>query len=263
MKNKPPFQITSLILNQVATISRELEILADAQLRAISVELRRQSVIRTIQSSLAIEGNTLSVEKVSDIFDGKKVLGPIKDIQEVRNAVELYGMINEFDALSILDLKKAHGILMKGLVDQYGMWRTRGVGIFKGEEAIHMAPSAKIVPELMDNLFEFIQKDKETSWLIKACVFHYEFEFIHPFADGNGRMGRLWQQLLLMKEDPIFQAVTVESLIRKNQQQYYDVLAACDKAADSTLFIEFSLECILEALRDFKKDALLREGLQE
>jgi Fic family protein len=256
MKNKPPYRITPLVLSLIAQISREFGVLSGAKLRTVPMKLRRQNAIRSIQSSLAIEGNRLSIEQVSDIFDGKRVLGPQKDIQEVRNAIELYGLLSQLNPLSLTDFKKAHKILMQGLIDHNGVWRKGGIAVYKGAEPIHVAPQAKMVPELMDQLFEYIKKDKETSWLIKASVFHYELEFIHPFADGNGRMGRLWQQLLLMKEDAIFEILPVESLIKENQERYYDVLAACDKAADSTLFVEFSLECILKALREFTQSSV-------
>jgi len=256
MKNKPPFQITSLILNLSIEIARELGMLSGAKLHAMPVKLRRQNAIKSIQASLAIEGNTLSEEQVTAIFEGKRVLGPIKDIKEVLNAIEVYNMLSQFNPVSIADFKKAHKMLMQELIGENGMWRKSGVAVYKGKKAIHVAPPAKIVPELMDKLFDYIKKDKETSWLIKACVFHYELEFIHPFADGNGRMGRLWQQVLLKQEDPVFGFLPVESLIRENQKRYYSVLAACDKAADSTLFVEFSLECILKSLRAFRESAV-------
>ncbi len=231
-------------------------VLAEIKLRAVPVQLRRANKLKTIQSSLAIEGNTLTIEQVSDIFEGKRVVGPPKDIQEVRNALKVYEMMATLNPLSIVDFKKAHHVLMEGLIDGAGKWRTTGVAVFKGQEVAHMAPSAKMVPDLMDQLFDFINKEKDISWIIKACIFHYELEFIHPFIDGNGRMGRLWQQLLLMKEDSVFEFVSVESLIKDHQEQYYDVLAACDKAAESTLFIEFCLENIFSALQLYTQSAV-------
>jgi Fic family protein len=250
MKNKPPFRITPLIL------SLSMGVLVDIKLRAVPVQLRRANKLKTIQSSLAIEGNTLTIEQVSDIFEGKRVIGPLKDIQEVRNALKVYEMMADLNPLSITDFKKAHHVLMDGLIDGPGKWRTTRVAVFKGEEVAHMAPSAKMVPDLMDQLFDFINKEKDISWIIKACVFHYELEFIHPFIDGNGRIGRLWQQLLLMKEDSVFEFVSVESLIKDHQGQYYEVLAACDKAAESTLFIEFCLENIVNALLVYTESAV-------
>jgi Fic family protein len=256
MKNKPPFQITPLILSLSERIARQLGLLAGAKLQAAPVQLRRANKLKTIQSSLAIEGNTLTLEQVSDIFEGKRVIGPPKDIQEVRNAIKVYERMASLNPLSIVDFKKAHHVLMEGLIDGPGKWRTTGVAVFKGEEIAHMAPSAKMVPDLMDQLFDFINTEKDISWIIRACVFHYELEFIHPFIDGNGRMGRLWQQLLLMKEDSVFEFVSVESLIKDHQEQYYDVLAACDKAAESTVFIEFCLENILSALQLYTQSAV-------
>lgn len=249
MKNKPPFQITPPILDLSDQITHELTILAGAKLRSTPIALRRENKIKTIQSSLAIEGNTLTIEQVSDIFEGKIVVGPVKDIQEVRNAIAVYDMLTDLDPLSINDFKQAHSLLMRDLIKQNGIWRSAGVAVFKGQEVAHMAPPASIVPLLMEQLFSFIAEDQTTSWVIKACVFHYELEFIHPFVDGNGRMGRLWQQLLLMKEDSVFEFVSVETIIKNNQYSYYEALAACDKAADSTLFIEFCLTHILSALQ--------------
>jgi len=254
MKNTPPpFQITPLIVSLSSQIYYTLGVITGAKL-SIAPRQQQKNKIKTIQASLAIEGNRLTVEQVSDIFEGKRVLGSIKDIQEVRNAIKLYEMISNLNPVLISDFKKAHKILMDGLIEQNSMWRTTGVAVFSGQEIVHMAPSAKMVPSLMEQLFDFTKKDK-TTWLIKACVFHYELEFIHPFIDGNGRMGRLWQQLLLMQEDPVFEFVSVESIIRDHQADYYEALAACDKAAESTIFIEFCLTHILEALQLYTQSA--------
>jgi len=256
MKNKPPFQITPLILDLSNQITHELTILAGAKLRSTPIMLRRENKIKTIQASLAIEGNTLTVEQVSDVFEGKIVVGPVKDIQEVRNAIAVYNLLTDLDPLSLADFKNAHNLLMRDLVEQRGSWRSGGVAVFKGQKVAHMAPPAHMVPSLMKELFSFITENQESSWIIKACVFHYELEFIHPFVDGNGRMGRLWQQLLLMKEDSVFEFVSVETIIKNNQAYYYEALAACDKAADSTLFIEFCLAHILSALQWYTQAAL-------
>lgn len=255
MKNKPPFQITPLILTLSGAIERELGALAGFQLHVLPVKLRRRNTIKTVQSSLAIEGNTLSFEQVSDVFEGKRVIGPRKDILEVRNALKVYSQLPDFDPLSLTDFKKAHALLMHGLVEHSGVWRKGGVAVYKGDEVAHVAPPAKVVPQLMDQLFEFIKKDTTLSWILKACIFHYELEFIHPFVDGNGRMGRLWQQRLLMKASPIFEFVAVESLIRDHQEQYYAALAASDQMAESTVFIEFCLEHILKALQLYGESA--------
>ncbi len=229
----------------------ELGILAGAKLVSPTIELRRKNKIKTIQSSLAIEGNTLSLDQVIAILDGKKVLAPEKEIIEVQNAIKVYDNLLLWDPLSAESLKQAHKLLMANLVTSNGNWRERSVGIFKNASLAHMAPPANRVPILMDALFKFITTAQDVSWLLKACIFHYELEFIHPFEDGNGRMGRLWQQLLLMKENPVFEFISTESLIKQNQEEYYNVLEACDKQGESTQFIEFSLKKILATLKEY------------
>jgi Fic family protein len=249
MNNKPPFQITNKILGLLQDISYELGILAGSKLYSQPIKLRKNNQIKTIHSSLAIEGNSLSVEQITDIINGKRVLAPEKDILEVNNAIKLYNDLTIFDSCSVESLLKAHKILMQGLVEDNGKWRKGNAAIFKGTEIIHFAPPASRVSLLMQDLFDFINKNDGTSGIIKACIFHYEFEFIHPFSDGNGRIGRLWQQLLLMQTNKIFEYISVESLIRNNQSEYYSVLSKCDKLGESTLFIEFMLDQIVTALR--------------
>lgn len=251
MTNTPPFHITPIVLSKSQEISRILGELAGAKLIPIPVSLRRENKIKTIHSSLAIEGNVLSVEQVTAILAGKRVIGPEQDIKEVHNAEKVYEDLKRWNPLSLNDLIEAHKILMKDLIDESGQFRSGNVGIFQAKTIVHVAPPAKKVPELMENLFEFIGANEEIPWLIKACIFHYELEFIHPFQDGNGRIGRLWQQLLLMKEDAIFEFLSIESVIKSSQKRYYDVLAQSDKAGESTVFIEFSLEIILEVLRAY------------
>ncbi|XVN41723.1 MAG: Fic family protein [Rickettsia endosymbiont of Argas persicus] len=249
MNNKPPFQITNKILKLLQDISYELGILVGSKLYSTPIKLRKNNQIKTLQSSLAIEGNTLSIEQVTDIINGKRVLAPEKDILEVKNAIELYDNLAKFNPFEIESLLKAHKILMQGLIIDNGNWRKGNAGIFKGMEIVHFAPPPSRVSILIQNLFEFIEQDSNISLIIKACVFHYEFEFIHPFSDGNGRIGRLWQQLLLMQANKIFEYVSVESLIRHNQSEYYHILSKCDKLGESTLFIEFMLDQILAALK--------------
>lgn len=255
MTYSPPFEITSEVLQLSQAIAYELGIISGVKLTSVPVKLRRSNKIQTIQSSLAIEGNTLSIEQITDIMEGKRVVGPSKDIKEVQNAIILYDQLTQFDPLSIESFLQAHSILMEGLEKESGVWRSGGVGIFKGSEVAHMAPPAKRVPNLMTDLFSFIEKKEETSWLIKACVFHYELEFIHPFIDGNGRMGRLWQQLLLMKENSIFEFIPVEAMIKHHQHEYYDVLGQCDAKGESTMFIVFALEQILATLKEYTVSA--------
>ncbi len=249
----PPFSITSRILSLSQRIFHALGVLEGEKLDAEPVKLRRSNNIKTIHSSLAIEGNTLNLEQVTHIFEGKRVIGPKKDIIEVQNAFAIYEKFDQLKPTSLKDFLYAHEVLMKNLVSENGQWRTSGVGIFKDSKVAHLAPSAKRVPELMKNLFEFLKNDHATSWLLKACIFHYELEFIHPFMDGNGRMGRLWQQLLLAKENIIFKYITVEELIKDHQKEYYDVLSHCDKEGNSTTFVEFSCALILVALENYRK----------
>lgn len=250
---KPPFKITSKILNLSTEIQELVGALKSYSLVKPSLKLRKENKIKTIHHSLAIEGNSLTEEQITALLENKRVLGPKGQITEVMNAIRLYEDLDKFDPRKEKDLLRAHGRLLKDLVKGVGKYRSGAVGIFKGSQVSHLAPQAKQVPILMRDLFAFLNQDKETPWLIKACVFHYELEFIHPFEDGNGRMGRLWQQLLLMKQSPIFEFNSVETLIHKKQSQYYKILEQCDLAGDSTAFIEFSLELILKSLESFQE----------
>jgi Fic family protein len=249
--NKPPYSITSRILNLTGEIHEAIGELKNLAVSKPSIKLRKENKIKTIHHSLAIEGNTLTEKQITAILDNKRVLGPERQILEVKNALAAYDRLSELDPVKEKDLLKAHKLLMKGLVKKSGCYRSSQVGIFKGTKVSHVAPQAKQVPELMGKLFHFL-KDREASWMIKACVFHYELEFIHPFEDGNGRMGRLWQQLLLMKYSKIFEYISTETITHKKQKAYYSVLEKCDRSGDSTLFIEFSLQGILESLNEFK-----------
>lgn len=251
MSYKPPFEITSVILSLIQGIFKEIGFLSRTKLQLPSVFLRKSNRIKTIQSSLSIEGNSLTIDQITAVLEGKRVVAPIKDIKEAENAIQVYSSLNQFDSLKIADLLKAHKMMMNTLVTEKGQWRSGGVGVIQGNKVAHMAPQAKMVPKLMSDLFQFIVGNRSISWVIKACVFHYELEFIHPFADGNGRIGRLWQQLLLMKEESVFEYVPIETLIKNNQQQYYQVLGKCDQEGASTLFIEFMLEQILFALQTY------------
>ena len=250
---RPPFQINSKILSLVSSIQEIVGQLKAFSAVAPTVRLRKENKIQTVHHSLAIEGNSLSPDQITAILENKRVLGPESQIREVQNALSLYDSLNRFDPLREKDLLRAHGILMKGLVGGPGKYRSTQVGVLKGTKVSHLAPPHRQVPKLMAKLFEVLKKDRETPWLIKACVFHYELEFIHPFNDGNGRMGRLWQQLLLMKQAGLFEYISAETIIHKRQAEYYAVLEKCDKLGDSTLFIEFSLENILAALNEFSE----------
>lgn len=216
----------------------------------LSPQLRKQNRIRTIYSTLHIEGNHLSEDQVSTLLEGKKVLGPQKDILEVTNALSLYDLLPELDPLSEKHFLVAHKQLMNSLIPDAGKYRRKSVGIVKGKKIAHLAPPPSNVPFLMRELFQWVKKSEEIT-LIKSCVFHYEMEFIHPFIDGNGRMGRLWQTLLLMREYPVFEFLPFENLISRNQKDYYDALAISDKQGASTVFIEYMLRIVDQSLSPY------------
>ena len=248
----PPFNITEKILHLISEIAEQVGML-NARIGGDtpSPMLRKKNQIKTIHSSLAIENNTLSLNQVTDIIDGKHVLGAPDEIQEVKNAIEAYRLMPQLDALSEKDLLKAHGLMMGQLVRNAGQYRQEGVGVFDGNgNCLHMAPPAARVPELMGDLFQWVKSCK-THPLVYSCVFHYEFEFIHPFIDGNGRMGRYWQTMLLSRWKGLFAWLPVETIVREHQQEYYSVIANCDAAGESTLFVEFMLQCLLEAMENY------------
>ena len=253
MSYRPPFRITNNILTLVQDISKALGFLSGAKLRDKTLCLRKSNKIKTIQSSLSIEGNSLTVEQITDVLEGKRILAPKKDIEEAKNAIKVYDNLKNYDPLSIKSLLEAHKIMMGSLMPSSGKWRSSGVGIIQGEKVAHVAPPAKRVSILMEQLFSFLHIEKEISWTLKACIFHYELEFIHPFTDGNGRIGRLWQQLILMKEDSIYEYLPIETLIKNNQLLYYEVLGKCDQEGEATLFIEFMLERISEILSSYNR----------
>ena len=246
---KPPYQITDKILNLIVSISEKLGEVNANHLHKPPTELRKKNRIKTIQSSLEIEGNTLTEEQITALLNHKRVLAPQKDILEVQNAIRVYEKLKEFNSNSLKDLQEAQSILMHGLIEGSGKFRTKNVGIVKGSKVEHLAPGGAMVNGLMKDLFTYLKTDSEVL-LIKSCVFHYEFEFIHPFLDGNGRMGRLWQTLILMQKYPVFEYLPVESLIKENQNNYYKALGASDKLGESTPFVEFMLTLILQALNN-------------
>ncbi|MBT1908036.1 Fic family protein [Enterobacter kobei] len=245
---QPPFTITSSVLNQVVEIGELLGLCA-AHSGRTSPLLRKENRIRTIQASLAIEHNSLTTGQVTAIMDGKRVLAPEKDIQEVRNAILAYEQLSSWKPWKLNDLLSAHRILMAGLVDNPGMLRKGDVGVYRGSQLVHMAPPASQMNRLMDDLLGWL-KETDLHPLIASSVFHYEFEFIHPFSDGNGRMGRLWQTLILSHWRPELAWLPVETLIHFQQARYYKILGECDRASDCTAFIEFMLQNIAEALRE-------------
>ncbi len=244
---KPPFHMTDKMVSLIAEISEEVGRITVLQDGTVSPHLRRENRIRTIHSSLAIEHNSLSLDQVTAILDGKRVLGNPNEIKEVQNAYEAYELMLQLNPASVDDLLKAHRLMMNGLVPENGRFRSGGVGVFDGEMLIHMAPPAEFVPEHIQNLFVWYQQS-ELHPLIKSAIFHYEFEFIHPFADGNGRMGRMWHSLLLGKWKELFFWLPIEELIQSRQQEYYDALGAADKQADCAGFVELMLEIIRDSL---------------
>lgn len=250
---KPPYNVTTTIFKLVSEVSHKIGEVNASFLTKQSPELRKRNRIRTIHASLAVEGNTLSIDQITAIIENKRVLGPAKDIKEVSNAIEVYERLNKFNPFSEKSFLSAHKILMQALIKNAGQYRKSGVGIVKGSQIAHIAPPAGNVPFLMKDLFNYIKKSDELI-LIKSCIFHYEMEFIHPFSDGNGRMGRLWQTLLLMEQYPVFEFLPFETLISRNQKKYYEALSTSDKKGESTSFIEFMLKILSESLDELLKE---------
>jgi len=246
---KPPYEITPEILQLLTDISRLLGQVEGLQLDKPSPKLRKRHTVKTIHGTLKIEGNTLSEEQITALLDGRPVVGPKKDITEVMNTVRAYEQLSGFNPYSLASLKKAHKILMKGLMATPGKFRTEAAGIAHGQEITHIAPPAERVPILMQDLMKYL-KTHPDPLLLKSCVFHYELEFIHPFADGNGRVGRLWQTRLLMEVNPVFEFLPLESLIAASQEAYYNALAHSDKAGHSTPFITYQLQILKKALSE-------------
>lgn len=241
----PPYEITDKILSLVASISEKIGRVTERSNLDSKPHLRKNNKIKSIHSSLAIEANSLSLGEVKDVLNGKIVLGAEKEIQEVKNAYIAYDEISTIDVYNLKELKRLHGIMTKYLVDISGEFRLGEEGVFDGDKCIFMAPPAKLVPEQMENLFTWMKKSKDIVHpLILAAVFHYEFVFIHPFTDGNGRMARLWHSAILTRWQPIFEFIPIESQIEKFQSGYYDAISKCHIDGTSTAFIEFILEQI-------------------
>lgn len=249
MSYEPPFKINDKIINLVAQIAEKIGELKSFEKSPLHVELRKKNRIKTIHASLAIENNSLSIEQITAIIEGKRVLGSPNEIHEVKNAVQAYDLLLELNPYEEKDLLRTHQLMMSELVARSGKYRSGGVGIFDGKNVVHLAPPADRVPFLMADLFEWL-RNSSVHPLIKSCVFHYEFEFIHPFEDGNGRMGRLWQTVILKEWKSVFAWIPVESLVKENQAEYYSALNSCDTAADSTEFIEFMLNLILRTIEE-------------
>ena len=244
---KPPYDITPTILKLITLISEKIGEINANLLDKPSLLLRKQNRIKTIHNSLKIEGNTLTEEQITTLLEKKRVIGPKKDITEVLNTIEVYDNLNKLNYHSEKHFLQSHKTLMFNLIEKSGEYRKQGVGIVKGNEVKHIAPPHKNIPYLMKDIFKYL-KNKEELSLIKSCVFHYEIEFIHPFLDGNGRMGRLWQTLILKNEYPIFEFIPLETLISKSQKKYYKALSDSDKQGKSTVFIEYMLNIINNSL---------------
>lgn len=242
---EPPFTITNRIVSYVSSISEKIgriTLLSDMEAKP---HLRKNNRIKSIHSSLKIEANSLSLNQVRDVINGKLVLGEQKEIQEVKNAYDAYEKILELDPYSIDDLKKFHGIMTRYIVEESGDFRRGEEGVFNGEQCIFMAPPAQYVPQLMNELFGWMREAQtKVHPLVLSSVFHYEFVFIHPFSDGNGRMARLWHTAILSKWKPIFEYIPIESQVEKFQEDYYDAIARCHVEGESTFFIEFMLSQI-------------------
>ena len=246
---KPPYDITPRVLKLISSISEKIGEVNATYLSKQSPQLRKQNRIKTIQSSLQIEGNTLTIEQITALIENKRVVGPKKDISEVQNAIQVYDELISYKSHSEKVFLKAHAALMKGLIDPIGKYRNQSVGIVKGEKLEHVAPPFQNVPYLMKDLFTYL-KDADELTLIKSCVFHYEMEFIHPFLDGNGRMGRLWQTVILLQDFPVFEFLPFEKLISETQNDYYQSLSESDKLGKSTPFIEYMLGVIDKSLAE-------------
>jgi Fic family protein len=249
---KPPYQITAEITGLIATVSEKIGEVNAAQLQVVPAELRKKNRVRTIHASLAIEGNTLTIEQVSTVLNNKVVVGPLKDIQEVKNAIVVYEEFDNWKPSDEISFLKAHKLMLRALTVDAGKYRNKAVGIVKGKKLAHVAPPPSNVKPLMKQLFGWLKTSKEHP-LIKACVFHYELEFIHPFSDGNGRMGRLWQSVILAGYNSVFRFLPVESMIRARQKEYYRALSDSDKCGASTPFIEFMLKLMGNSLEELLK----------
>jgi len=247
----PPFDITSKMLNLISKIVEEITRLEIST--PISLDLRKVNKIKTIAGTLQIEGNTLDEEKITAILNGKRVLAKEKDILEVKGAIRLYENLDKFDYKNIEDLKKAHKILMNDILNNAGNFRNKNVGVGDKNGVVHIAPPYNVVNDLMNKLFEWLQ-NTDVHPLIVSSVFHYEFEFIHPFLDGNGRIGRFWQTLILYNYKPIFEYLPIESIIKTYQFEYYEALKKSGDLANSTPFVEFMLEMILKTIQNVPKD---------
>lgn len=259
---KPPFTMTEEITNlviEIAELTGKIS-LSDRLFR--NPRLRRENRIRSIYSSLAIEQNSLTIDQVSDIIAGKRIFGPPQDIREVKNAYEAYEILASLNPYSMKDLLKAHRIMMEDIVKEAGTFRSKGVGVYAGTELIHAGSPPQYVPELMRELFTWL-KESKLHPLVKSCIFHYEFEFIHPFADGNGRTGRLWHTLILAKWKEFFLWLPIETVIYERQKEYYQAINAANTKGESTVFVAFMLEVIRDLLLELAENEAVKESIED
>lgn len=254
----PPFTMTDEITNLVIEIAEFTGAMTVSEQLSKNPKLRRENRIRSIHSSLAIEQNSLTMDQVSDIIDGKRVLGPPQDIREVQNAYEAYEIMTRLNPYSVRDLLKAHKIMTEGLVKEAGVFRSKSVGVYAGERLIHIGTPANYVPVLIGQLFNWLKKSKLHP-LVKSCIFHYEFEFIHPFADGNGRTGRLWHTLILAKWQEFFLWIPIETIIHERQADYYKALNSSNIDGESTEFARFMLELIRDLLKELSHNGVMNK----
>ena len=259
----PPYTLTDKTVMLIAEITEIITRLSVTTGSMPNPRLRKENRVKTIQASLAIENNTLSLEQVTDIIGGKRVLGSPKEICEVKNAFEAYERLLSMDPFSIESLLKAHRLLMTGLSNEAGGFRKGGVGVFAIDRLVHMAPPAGRVPEQMDSLHHWLREANDVHPLVSSSVFHYELEFVHPFADGNGRMGRMWQTLILHRWRPVFGWLPIETVIKDRQEDYYRVLGNCDKRGNSGEFVEFILKAIYDSLIELEETEQVNRQVTE
>lgn len=259
---KPPFTMTEEITNLVIEIAELIGKISLSDRLFRNPRLRRENRIRSIYSSLAIEQNSLTIDQVSDIIAGKRIFGPPQDIREVKNAYEAYEILASLNPYSMKDLLKAHRIMMEDIVKEVGTFRSKGVGVYAGTELIHAGSPPQYVPELMRELFTWL-KESKLHPLVKSCIFHYEFEFIHPFADGNGRTGRLWHTLILAKWKEFFLWLPIETVIYERQKEYYQAINAANTKGESTVFAAFMLEVIRDLLLELAENEAVKESIED